>query len=495
MVPIRLRLSSFLLLGSLVAASSASGVSFRVSYPAAAFAGPFSGRIVVMFSRGGEPRRGPNWFAPDPMLARKVAGLAPGTDEVVKIGPGTDVFPRDGKLKPGTYQVQAILDRNLGGRSVGASPGNLYSKPSTVVLDSSGEIEIALVCDQVVEEPAFVDTESVKEIRLPSPSLSRFYGRPTFLRAAVAVPPAYRKDPKRKFPVLYIVPGFGGNHFGWSGRTSVGGSDRGGEPFIQVLLNPDCPTGHSVFADSANNGPWGLALTKELIPAIEKQYRTYREPGARFVTGHSSGGWSSLWLQVAYPNVFGGTWSTSPDPVDFRDFQRIDLYAPSANMFTDAEGKPRPIARVGSEPKLFYQGFSDMEAPLARGEQLVSFEGVFSPKGEDGQPQKLWDRSTGKVDPKVAESWKKYDIGYILRTQWQKLRPLLKGKLHVYTGDMDTFYLEGAVKLLKEDLKILGADASVEVFPGDHGSVLTRELRDRIDREMAASYRRWKATR
>src|SRR5206468_2387379 len=140
---------------------------------------------------------------------------------------------------------------------------------------------------------------------------------------------------------------------------------------------------------------------------------------------------SSLWLQVTYPDFFGGTWSTAPDPVDFRDFQRINLYQPGANVFTDEHGQPRPVAREGDKPVLFFKQFSDMERPI-RGEQLGSFEAVFSPKGADGEPLKLWDRDTGALDPKVVEAWKTYDIGLTLRTGWKQLGPRLAGRVHLY---------------------------------------------------------------
>ena len=209
------------------------------------------------------------------------------------------------------------------------------------------------------------------------------------------------------------------------------------------------------------------------------------------MTGHSSGGWSSLWLQVAYPDVFGGVWSTAPDPVDFRDFQRIDIYRPGANMFTDEHNEPRPLARSGGKPSIFYKAFSDMEVVVGHGEQLGSFEAVFSPRGADGKPRQLWNRVTGAIDPEVAHSWEKYDIRLTLEQNWKTLGPKLAGKLHVYMGGEDTFYLDGATRLLQESLKHLHSDAVVEIFPGkNHGSLMDAQLRQRIAREMADRFRK-----
>jgi S-formylglutathione hydrolase FrmB len=245
-----------------------------------------------------------------------------------------------------------------------------------------------------------------------------------------------------------------------------------------------------VFADSANNGPYGEALIKELIPAVERKVNALGTPAGRFVMGHSSGGWSSLWLQVRYPDFFGGVWSTAPDPVDFHDFQRINLYADDS-MFTDPQGRLRPLARRGDEPVVWYQDFSDMEVPLGRGEQLGSFEAVFSRRDRSGQPERVWDRKTGRIDHKVAESWKPFDIRERLEKNWKTLGPKLAGKLHVHTGGLDTFYLEGAVVRLKDTLARLGSDAIIEVVPGkDHGSLMDVQMRKRIADEIAAAARK-----
>lgn len=464
-------------------------MQFSVTYPKEAFAGTFSGKVVVYLSSGrGEPRFGPNWFNPSPMYSQQFKNVAP--DAPMVLDESAVGFP--GKLSAlpaGTYTVQAVCDRNLGGRAIGSSPGNLYSTPQQITTEDGKEQTVKIVCDQVVAERKFQDTERTKEVKIESKLLSKFYGRPTFLRAAVALPEEYATQPERKFPIVYEVPGFGGRHFNLSGRNGSARTVRSGEPFLYVILDPDCQTGHSVFADSANNGPWGKALTTELIPAIEKQFRAIGTMPTRYVTGHSSGGWSSLWLQVTYPDVFGGCWSTSPDPVDFRDFQQIDLYSASSNMFTDSAGNPRPLARSGDRPTILYKRFSDMERPI-RGEQLGSFEAVFSPRGKNGEPRKLWDRDTGKIDPVTADAWRKYDIGLTLRTQWQTLEPKLRGKIHVYMGDKDTFYLDGAVRLLKQDMARLKSDAVIEIVPGDHGSMMTADLRKRIDEEMAAQFKK-----
>ncbi len=466
--------------------------AFKVSFAKEALAEHFTGRVVVFTDRSarGNPMDGPNWFAPEPMFAADFKDIAPGDSMVIDASNWIS-FPHDSSaITKGEYRIQAVIDRNLGGRSIGDTPGNLYSEPKKVALDPADASKpIEIVCDKTIARRPFKDNDRVKELRVESKLLSDFYGRKTTINGAVCLPEEWAKEPNRKFPVYYSVPGFGGTHEGAARSKNPPGTKRAGEPFINVALDPSCPGGHSVFADSANNGPWGKALTEEFIPACESRFRGIGKPEARFVGGHSSGGWSSLWLQVAYPDVFGGCWSTSPDPVDFRDFQRIDIYADGENMFVDHDGHDRPLARQGDQVLVLYRAFSDMERPL-RGEQLGSFEEVFSPRGKDGKSLKLWNRDTGAIDKAVAEAWKPYDIGLTLRTHWTDLAPKLAGKIHVYMGTEDTFYLEGAVKLLKHDLEAIKADAVVELVPGDHGTMMTRELRERIDTEMAAQFKK-----
>lgn len=483
-----LRRSRFLFLLLASCSLAQARVQFSVSYPASAFKGPFTGRVVVYLTKGaGEPRFGPNWFSPEPMYSAWFTKVKPGQSMVINDRNAVGFPGKLSQLKPGDYRAQAVVDRNLGGRQIGASPGNLYSGLVTVHV-GNGSSTAVLTCSKVIPQPVFRNTKHVRLFKLQSRLLTRFYHRPTYIKGAVILPDVFLANPSKPLPVIYEVPGFGGDYMRYSGRDTTQGTVRDGVPFIYVSLDPNVPTGHCVFADSANNGPWGTALTTEYIPALEKHFHGIGKPYARFVTGHSSGGWASLWLQVAYPDFFGGVWSTSPDPVDFRRFQLIDIYKQGANMFWDANGKAIPVAREGATPIIYYKPFSDMERPI-RGEQLGSFEAVFSPRGADGNPHKLWNRDTGAIDPATAQAWKKYDIALKLRREWPRIGPKLRGKLHVYCGSEDTFYLDGAVRLLQAEMKDLHSDAKVELFPGNHFTVMTPELMERMDREMAAQFK------
>jgi hypothetical protein len=478
-------------IGLLLVALPATGaenkpLEFVLTFDPAISRTPFTGRVYVMLSKsnpGGTLRSSPNWFKPEPMFARDVKNWEPG--KPLTIGTEAIAYPASlAKLEKGTYFVQAVMDLGQG-MSFSAAPGNGWCHAVSHVLDPASTGPVALHLDQVFAERKFAETDRIRLVDIESKLLSDFHGRPIRSRAGVVLPVSWAENKTRKYPVVYEIPGFGGNHFMAPFRRTF--ADVDGVDMIWVVLDPACPLGHHVFADSANNGPCGRALVEELIPHIEKTFRGLGTPAGRFVTGHSSGGWSSLWLQVAYPDFFGGVWSTSPDPVDFRDFQRIDLTASNGNMFTDPEGNPRPLARRANKPIVFYKQFSDMEDVMGHGGQLGSFEAVFSPRGSNGQPVRLWDRQTGAINPAVAKAWEAYDIRLKLERDWKTLGPKLAGKLHVYTGGEDTFYLEGAVRLLGQSLKNLGSDAVVEIIPGkDHGTLVDSAMRKRIAREMAA---------
>jgi S-formylglutathione hydrolase FrmB len=236
---------------------------------------------------------------------------------------------------------------------------------------------------------------------------------------------------------------------------------------IWVLLDESSPTGTHEFADSVNNGPWGEALTAELIPDLEARYRMDAKPSGRFLNGHSSGGWATLWLQTRYPTLFGGTWSTSPDPSDFHDFTGVDLYAPNANVYRRPDGSAYPLMRDHGKVLASLETFAELEAVLgAYGGQMSSFDWVFSPKGQDGRPEPMFDRVTGAVDPQVVAYWRDhYDIAYRLAHNWPALKPELDGKIHLIVGTADTFYLDGAAHKLQAVLDGLGAKSDFRYLP------------------------------
>ncbi len=460
---------------------------------------PITGRLYVFFSqkKRGQPMDGPNWFNPEPFLGVDVQGLRPGQEVV--LDETSDAFPETlSRIPAGDYRVQALLDHDFYEPNPSRGVGNYYSDVARVEWSPERDNSIDLVLQNTVAPREFPESDRVREELVPSELLSQFHGRDVLQRAAVILPESYADNPDRRYPVLYIIPGFGGSHHSASRYLTADdpdeetGDDEEPTEFIRVLLNANCNWGHHVFADSATNGPRGQALIEEFIPYIDAKYRTIAAPTARFVGGHSSGGWASLWLQIKYPEIFGGVWSTAPDPVDFRDFQGVNLYAdPPERMFVDEQEERRPLARRGDEPMLWFDSFGKMDDVLGRGGQLRSFEAVFSPVNKDSQPRQLWDRTTGEIDPEVANAWKDYDIRLVLENHWNELEPQLRGKLHIVTGSLDTFYLNGAVERLAETLEELGSDAEIIVVPeASHSSVLRSKPAQQMRQQMVDAFRK-----
>ncbi len=471
--------------------------SFRVRLDALVADAPITGRLYVFLSqrRRGQPMKGPNWFRPEPFLGVDVVALQPGSSVVVD--DSADGFPdKLSKIPPGTYRVQAILDHDFYEQNHARGVGNFHSEVVEIELAADADGSVELVLNETIPARDFPESDRVREIVLPSELLSKFHHREVVQRAAIVLPESYEENSQRRYPMLYIIPGFGGSHHGAKRYLhadrpkdeSPGNSDR--VEFIRIVLNANCKWGHHVFADSATNGPRGQALIEELIPHIDANYRTIAAPTARFVSGHSSGGWSSLWLQISYPKLFGGVWSTAPDPVDFRDYQGVDLYAePPLSLYFDDSGERRPIARSGTEPVLWYESFAKMDDVLGRGGQLRSFEATFSPLDDDGFPRRLWNRTSGRIDPKVARAWRRYDIRIVLERGWADLEPRLRGKLHIVTGGIDSFYLNGAVERLAETLDALGSDAQVIVVPAaSHSGVLNSDAAKQMRRQMVEAF-------
>ncbi len=435
---------------------------------------PASGRILIFLAPGsGDKSIDESPFRPTSVFiaAKEVPILHPG--DSLDVDTDSLAFP-DGfsSLKPGDYQAQAVLDVDHTYNYLGRAPGDLISPVVPLpAFDPVRSQEPALTLDSVVPPnpaPANLPAtfqQDVHEEDMQSQALTAFFGRPIHLRAWVVLPPKYAPQAKTRYPTVYWTHGFGGN-LERSERTAglVDNLMQTGKmpPMIWVFLDESCPTGTHEFADSLNNGPWGHALTAEFIPWLEQRYLMDARPSGRFLQGHSSGGWATLQLQVNYPQIFGGTWSTSPDPSDFHDFTGVDLYAPHANAYHRPDGTPYPLVRDHDKVLGTFQQFAETERVLGSyGGQLASFEWVFSPRGADGRPMQMFDRITGDVHPEVVAYWRDhYDLAHVVTSTWKERGPQLKGKIHVIVGTADTFYLDGAAHRFEAVLQSLQAGAS-----------------------------------
>ncbi len=431
-----------------------------------------SGRLFVILGAQSdpEPRFSPGWAGPgaEPFFARDIRSWRPG--EVKVLGPGVIGFPppRLGDLAPGTYFAQALYDTNTVDSSINA-PGNLVSKPVAIVIpqgNDSRRYPLVLDC-QLPPETVPSDTRLVKVVRIQSQRLSEFWHRPMYLRAAVILPSSYDQQPGRRYPVRYHIGGFHARYTTAFELMKEGSFFRsqwlapGAPQMIFVFLDGEAPYGDSYQMNSANNGPYGDATVDELIPAIDSRFRTVASARGRFLEGESTGGWVSLALQIFYPGTFNGAWSFCADSVDFRRFQLIDIYS-DVNAFVNQYGLERPSMRdIDGEPRYTIRHEVAMERVLGRGDRFVSsgeqwgsWNAVYSPRAADGEPAAIWDGVTGVIDHQVAAQWKeKFDLRAYLDTHWRALGPKLQGKLHIWMGDMDSFYLNDAMELLSSFLK------------------------------------------
>jgi Putative esterase len=463
--------------------------TFQVSYPATTFTGPFTGKVLLYLNK---ENRNPKDAMADlesfPCFSMDVRDVKPGT--AITFDDQAAAYPvKLSDIERGEYYVQAVWDRNLGGRAIAESPGNLYSLPLKAKLTKDAKASFTLTCDQVVPQSKFTDTKFVKELKVPSELLSKSQGKPMTVDAAILLPQEYYSQPQRQFPVLFLVSGYGGDYHRYSGDTTAFSRPLDTVSCITVFLDGNCAGGHSVYANSDNNGPWGDALTKEFIPQLEKVYRCN---GARFLKGHSSGGWTVLWLQTHYPDVFAGCWSSSPDPVDFRNFQRVNLYEDD-NIYYSKDGSPHAVATIaGYFPVATMKQCYQQEFVLYRGEQMHSFNQVFSAKATDGQPVPICDPVTGTIDKTCFEHWKAYDICAYLRNNWPALEKGLQGKIRVSVGNQDNFLLNYAVHMLDDEMKKLDTRFVFGYYPGDHFTLNTPEYQAAGATFLAQRYAQWK---
>ncbi len=483
----------------------------RVTLPAELADKPLDGRLLVMFSTN--PNVEPRFNITDGPETGQVFGIdvenwEPGTDIIVD-GTATG-YPLTNlaDIPPGRLQVQALLhvyetftrsdghtvklpmDRGEG-QQWNRAPGNLLSTPTTIYVQPSG-LSISLEFDQKIAPIAPAeDTEWIKHIKIRSKLLSDFWGRDMYLGAHVLLPKDWAERTDVKYP-LAIMHGHFPQDFGGF-RTTPPDPDleceystRFGEPcynrtvqqeaydFYQAWTGPDFPRvlaikiqhanpyyDDSYAVNSENLGPYGDAITYELIPYIEKEFRGIGESWARFLYGGSTGGWEALAAQVLYPDDYGSCYAACPDPIDFRAYTVVNLYEDKNAYFLNSQfkktarpGRRDSLGHVSSTLQEMNQREYALGSKSRSGQQWDIWEAVYSPVGADGYPQRIWNKVTGRINPAVAAHWKEnFDLSYIMKRDWKTLGPKLKGKVNIYCGDMDNYYLNNAVYLTEEFLE------------------------------------------
>ena len=418
--------------------------------------------LVLAAADAKDPRRSIGQTGMDgaPILGCDVAELKAGTTVVLDEHSAIAPIASLAALPAGDYSVQAVFRCNPDLRLV-VAPGNLSSEPQKLHIDPASPTAQKLTLTRIdppEELPA--DTDDTKFLKFESKKLSAFWGRPMFLRAGVRLPRDFATDTTKRYPLLVRIGGYGGR-FSGMGRGRARTPDADDTPrFVTLQLDGAGPLGDPYQVDSDTHGPYGAAITEELIPYVEQKFRCIGEPRARFTTGGSTGGWVSFALQVFYPDFFNGCWSFFPDGVDFRCFQLVNVYEDS-NAYVNRYGFERASQRnVDGETLYTMRHECGIENVLGEGDSYTTSGGqwgawiaTYSPRGKDGRPLALWDAKTGAIDKSVAESWKKYDLRMVLEQNWATLGPKLAGKIHVYVGDADDYFLNNAVVRLQKFLE------------------------------------------
>jgi hypothetical protein len=412
-------------------------------------------------------------------------------------------------VPPGVYYAQAVLNRykdfNLSngkvvslppdrgeGQQWSRKPGNLYSQPVRVEITATGDERFDLTMTEMIPDiTPPPDTDYIKHITMRSELLSEFWGEDVYLGAHVLLPEGFAEHPQAQYPLM-VFHGHFPNDFGgfrtepldpdleptYSARFDLEGynitEQQEAYDFYQTWTGEDYPRflaieiqhptpyyDDSYAVNSASQGPYGDALTYELIPYIEEQFRGIGEGWARFTYGGSTGGWEAMAVQTFYPDEYNGAFIACPDPIDFRAYMTVNIYEDSNGYYYDSQFQnlPRPGHRdyLGNVHASQYD-YNRLEAVLGdkgrSGQQYDIWEATFSPMGDDGYPMRLWDKETGVIDKSVAEYWRdNFDLRHILERDWATLGPKLEGKLHLYVGDMDNYYLNNAVYLTEEFLE------------------------------------------
>ncbi len=523
-----LRLGAAILAGLLgTAAASATG-HFSITFPENMSAEPLTGRLILVFSPGGEqePRFQVGWDKDAvPFFGMDVENWRAGEPRLVDGRAFGFPLRSLDLLPPGDYQVQAVLNRyetfTLGdgrqlslppdqgeGQVWNRKPGNLYSTPVPVRIEAGRQGRVAIVLDRKiapVEPFERMETKYVRYLRIRSERLSQFWGRDMFLGAWVRLPWGFDEHPDARYPLVIAHGHFPAEPSGfretppdpdlkpdYSKRFRLAGYNRIQQEyawqshqdwiapgFPRVLLveiqHPTPYYDDSYAVNSANNGPYGDAIQYELIPEIEKRFRGLGTGWSRFVYGGSTGGWEAMAVQMFYPDDYNGAWIACPDPIDFRHYELVNIYEDRNAYFianpykrTERPAHRNWLGQVDATVREQNQYELALGARGRSGDQWDAWESVYSPVGPDGYPRRIWDRMTGEIDPATAAWWREhYDLGHILRRDWATLGPKLRGKLRIYTGDMDNYYLNNAVYAVEEFLTTADPPADAVIEYGD----------------------------
>jgi enterochelin esterase-like enzyme len=451
---------------------------------------PLSGRLYIFSST--DTTKGvqdPDPFNPSPTFYRDIKNWKPG--ETIIVDYTAAAYPKKmHELAMGYYKFAAVFDTDTLERNNTTTAGNWYSRDAVVQVNMNGFADTRLLLNRTFPARPFRESAAIRYEELRSALVSNFRKKESFIKAAVVLPAGYDSTGNKTYPVVFIIPGWGGTQFdalnpNMQKRYGMGmGSDK-----IYVYLNPETnnPFGLHAFIDSRVNGPWGKSLIEEFIPYLRKKYKIEKNTAKHFVVGQSSGGYAALWLQLNYPLSFGGCWAVSPDPVNFTDFTSVNIYEKDVNFYYDKEKNLRPFFEMNGQYLATIKGYAQFEDFLGDGGQMQSFEAAYGTLDKKtGKPAQLFNRATGSVHSKVVESWKPYDMSLFIEKNYKHLQGKIAGKVHVYAGAQDNFFLNRSVKLFKQKIESLHfSRATVELIVGaNHWTIWSDDFTKKVQQEI-----------
>jgi len=479
---------------------------------------PRSGRVILFFLRDDaraaerEPMDGPFFERLQPIASVSLEGVS--DDLLVIDDRNATVFGGPLDLLDGAWRVQAVLDQDFTERGF-RGPGNRASEPTAIDRAPDSAEETVLELTRTIADESPPAHPKVEWIERRSALLSAHFRREVVMRAGIVRPFGYDdlSFPRRMWPTVYVVPGFGGTRE-MAAQQADGLASRSARDAVPqavwVFLDAETPWGHHGFCDSETNGPVGRALVEEFIPFLEERMRLVAKPEARLVTGHSSGGWTAIHLALAYPDTFGACFASAPGPVDFTAFQRTDLYR-DKSFFTGKDGAETPSYRgiLGpNDDRVFMTVRDEMATERAldpdgrSGQQWDAWEAMWSPfDPARNAPRPICDPETGDIDLVVAEEWTRHDIARRVERDGGRTARLVAERVRLLCGTRDSFYLNEAVARLKAKVEAWQAreraagraapagPGFIELVEGhDHGSI-TPLARIRFHQEMLAHLR------
>lgn len=293
---------------------------------------------------------------------------------------------------------------------------------------------------------------------------------PSLRKIAIYLPPGYEASAETRYPVIYLLSGYMGfgtmflspQAWGYAIDERCDKLIAGQHMAPCLLVMPDCFTkyGGSQYLNSTACGDYEDYLIKEIIPYIDRRYRTIREPRGRAVMGKSSGGYGALTLSMKHPDIFSVCYCSAGDMY----FEYC--YKPDIPKCYNA------VQRAGGLEGFLSKFF---ESPKKSGEQItamsiIAMAAAYSPN-PDKRPYGFelpFDRDTGALDETVWKRWLEHDPVYIIdKPEYQvSLRTLRR--LFIDCGFRDEYQLHIGARIFSKKLNTLGIAHEYEEFDDGH---------------------------